>query len=62
MSKKFIYDERKSMTKKAYKKLQKRKRVVANMNTDTITMKTAKNPSRQENKRNLKKMIDNNNY
>ena len=40
------------MTKKAYKELQKRKRVVANMNTGTITMKTVKNPFRQENKRN----------
>ena len=59
MSKKFAHDERKDMTKKAYKELQKRKRVTVNMNTGTITMKTAKNPSRQENKRNLKKMIDN---
>lgn len=62
MSKKFAHDERKDMTKKAYKELQKRKRVTVNMNTGTITMKTAKNPSRQENKRNLKKMIDNEDY
>lgn len=62
MSKKFAHDERKDMTKKAYKELQKRKRVAIGMNTDTITMKTAKNPSRQENKRNLKKMIDNEDY
>lgn len=62
MSKKFVYDGRKDMTKKAYKELQKRNRVVVNMNTGTITMKTAKNPSRQENKRNLKKMIDNKDY
>ena len=62
MSKKFAHDERKDMIKKAYKELQKRKRVTVNMNTGTITMKTAKNPSRQENKRNLKKMIDNEDY
>lgn len=42
MSKKFVYDGRKDMTKKAYKELQKRNRVVVNMNTGTITMKTAK--------------------
>lgn len=62
MSKKFTYDRRKDMTKRQWAELQKSKRVVNGMNTGTITMKTAKNPSRQENKRNLKKMLDNSDY
>lgn len=62
MSKIKAYDRRKDMTKKAYKELQKSQRVVNGMNTGTRTMKTAKNPSRQENKKNLQKMLDNYNY
>ena len=62
MSKIKAYDRRKDMTKKAYRELQKSQRVVNGMNTGTRTMKTAKNPSRQENKKNLKKMLDNNDY
>ena len=62
MSKIKAYDRRKDMTKKAYRELQKSQRVVNSMNTGTRTMKTAKNPSRQENKKNLKKMLDNSDY
>ena len=62
MSKIKAYDRRKDMTKKAYRELQKSQRVVNGMNTGTRTMKTAKNPSRQENKKNLKKMLDNSDY
>lgn len=62
MSKIKAYDRRKDMTKKAYKELQKSQRVVNGMNTGTRTMKTAKNPSRQENKKNLQKMLDNYDY
>ena len=54
-----MYDRRKDMTKKAYKELQKLNRVSVSMNTGTRTMKSAKYPSRQENKINLKKMLDN---
>lgn len=53
-----MYNRKKDMTKKAYKELQKQARVLVPMNTGTRDMKTAKNPSRQENKRNLKKMLD----
>lgn len=60
--KKVEYDRRKDMTKKAYRELQRANRVVNGMNTGTITMKTAKNPSRQENKKNLKKMLDRMDY
>lgn len=62
MSKIKAYDRRKDMTKKAYKELQKSQRVINGMNTGTRTMKTAKNPSRQENKKNLQKMLDNYDY
>lgn len=62
MSKIKAYDRRKDMTKKVYRELQKSQRVVNGMNTGTRTMKTAKNPSRQENKKNLKKMLDNSDY
>lgn len=62
MSKIKAYDRRKDMTKKAYRELQKSQRVVNGMNTGTRTMKTAKNPSRQENKKNLQKMLDNSDY
>lgn len=42
---------KKSMTKKAYKELQKSRRAVNGFNTGTRTMKTAKKPSRQMRKR-----------
>ena len=42
---------KKSMTKKAYKELQKSRRAVNGFNTGTRTMKTAKRPSRQMRKR-----------
>ena len=54
-----MYNRKKDMTKKAYKELQKQARVLVPMNTGARDMKTAKNPSRQENKKNLKKMLDN---
>jgi len=60
--KKIEYNRRKDMTKKAYRELQRANRVVNGMNTGTIIMKTAKNPSRQENKKNLKKMLDRMDY
>lgn len=47
-------NDRKSMTKKAYKELQKNQRVLNGFNTGTRTMKTAKNPSRK----NLKNRLD----
>ena len=42
---------KKTMTKKAWRELQKSHRVTNNMNTGTRTMKSAKYPSRQELKR-----------
>lgn len=50
-------DRRKDMTKKAYKEMQKKNRVINGFNTGTRTMKTAKNPSRQMQKKTLQKMI-----
>lgn len=47
------------MTKKNKKELDKLKRVWYPMNTGTRVHKDAKYPSRQERKRNLKKMLDN---
>ena len=52
-----MYDIRKDMTKKAYKELQKKNRVTVSFNTGVRTMKTAKNPSRQIQKKALQKMI-----
>lgn len=51
------YDRRKDMTKKAFKEMQKKNRVMNGFNTGTRTMKTAKNPSRQMQKKTLQKMI-----
>jgi len=49
---------KKGMTKKAYKALQKIQRGTNGFNTGTRTMKTAKYPTRQEQKNNLRKMLD----
>lgn len=53
-----MYDK-KSMTKKAWKEKQKEQRVLNGFNTGTRSMKSAKYPSRQENKKELQKMLDN---
>ena len=45
-----MYDKKK-MTKKAWKELQKSQRVVNGFNTGTRTMKTDKYPTRQKSKR-----------
>ena len=48
------------MVEKNQKKLlDKKQRVWYNMNTGTQTHKDKKHPSRQERKRNLKKLLDN---
>lgn len=47
--------QKKSMTKKQWKEEQKKNRLFIPMNTGTRTMKTAKNPSRQERKNEVKK-------
>lgn len=47
--------DRKSMTKKEYKELQKKYRVTNGFNTGTRDMKSAKYPSRQERKREVEK-------
>ena len=48
------------MNEKNLKKaLAKKQRVWYNMNTGTQSHKDAKHPSRAENKKNLKKMLDN---
>lgn len=51
--------QKKSMTKKQWKEEQKKHRLLVPMNTGTRTMKTAKNPSRQAQKKEVKKMLDN---
>ena len=45
------YDRRKDMTKKAWKELQKSRRVFVDQNLGTRDMKTAKHPTRQERKK-----------
>jgi hypothetical protein len=52
-----MYDK-KSMTKKAWKEKQKQNRVVNGFNTGTRTMKTAKNPTRADFKKELRKALD----
>ena len=47
------------MTKKQLKEKIKKNRVLIPFNTGTRTMKSAKYPNRQENKKNFKKMLDN---
>ena len=49
---------KKTMTKKEWLNLQKSHRVVNNMNTGTRNMKSAKYPSRQDSKRDLKNQND----
>ena len=44
------------------KKIAKLQRVWYNMNTGTVSHKDAKHPSRRDNKKELKKMLDNKNY
>ena len=53
---------KKSMTKKKWLELQKRNRGTNGFNTGIRDMKSNKYPTRQEEKRNLKKAIDNMNY
>lgn len=48
---------KKTMTKKAYKELQKSRRAVNGFNTGTRTMKTDKKPSRQMQKKEVMNMI-----
>ena len=45
------YDRRKDMTKKAWKEMQKERRVLVDQNLGTRTMKSAKYPTRQERKK-----------
>lgn len=48
----------KNPNKKAKKTADKKNRVAVPFNTGTRTHKNKKHPSRQENKKNLKKMLD----
>lgn len=45
-----MYDKRKEMTKKAWKKLQKQHRVTNGFNTGTRDMQTEKYPTREKQK------------
>ena len=49
-----MYDRRKDMTKKAWKEQQKKNRILNGFNTGTRDMKSAKYPSRQERKREVR--------
>jgi hypothetical protein len=51
--------EKRKYTKKMWKQKQKRKRVLNNQNTGTRDMKTAKHPTREDNKKELREMLDN---
>ncbi len=53
------FNDKKLMTKKAWKQKQKRKRVLNNMNTGTRNMKTNKRPTRAKEKENLREVLDN---
>ena len=53
------FNDKKLMTKKAWKQKQKRKRVLNNMNTGTRDMKTNKRPTRAKEKENLREVLDN---
>ena len=53
------FNDKKLMTKKAWKQKQKRKRVLNNMNTGTRDMKTNKRPTRAKEKEKLREMVDN---
>jgi len=57
-----MFNDRKLMTKKAWKEKQKALRVTNGFNTGTRDMKTEKYPTRQKNKNNLKKMLDKSDY
>lgn len=49
-----MHDRRKDMTKKAWKEKQKEKRILNGFNTGTRDMKSAKYPSRQEQKKEVR--------
>ena len=53
------FNDKKLMTKKAWKQKQKRKRVLNNMNTGTRNMKTNKHPTRAKEKEKLREALDN---
>lgn len=57
-----MFNDKKLMTKKAWKEKQKALRVMNGFNTGTRDMKTEKYPSRQKNKKELKKMLDKADY
>lgn len=54
-----LESEEQKMTKKQMKAKNNKNRVLVPFNTGTRTMKSAKYPTRQENKKNFKKMLDN---
>ena len=54
-----MYDERKTMTKKAWKEKQKKQRATNNFNTGTRDMKSAKYPTRAKEKEKLREYLDN---
>lgn len=54
--------DKKSMTKKAWKEKQKKYRVTNGFNTGTRDMKTEKMPTREMNKRDFKKELDNTDF
>ena len=53
------FNDKKLMTKKAWKQKQKRKRVLNNMNTGTRDMKSNKRPTRAKEKEKLREVLDN---
>jgi len=53
------FNDKKLMTKKAWKQKQKRKRVLNNMNTGTRDMKSNKRPTRAKEKEKLREALDN---
>ena len=54
-----MYDRRKAMTKKKWKKLQKQNRATNGFNTGTRDMKSEKYPTRAEQKENIRREVEN---
>lgn len=53
-----MYNEKKLMSKKVLKEKNKRKRVMNNINTGTRDMKSNKYPTRAEQKRKMRKLLN----
>lgn len=57
-----VREEITMVEKNKKKEVAKSQRVWYNMNTGTVSHKDAKHPSRRDNKKELKKMLDNKDY